>query len=112
LESNGAGRCTLTDNPHIESLNGNFRDERLNMNWFMSQDAATDKTERWRRDSVEFLRQRFFTRMFRMLLQTCTRFGSGVLFLLFSPSNNPLRNHRIRDFGKSCDVRARDEIVA
>ncbi len=27
--------CTPTDNPHIESFNGSFRDECLNMNWFM-----------------------------------------------------------------------------
>ncbi len=35
---------TPTDNPHIESF---FRDECLNMNWFMSLEDARDKVERW-----------------------------------------------------------------
>jgi len=45
---------TPTDNPHIESFNGSFRDECLNMNWFMSLEDARDKIERWRRDYNEF----------------------------------------------------------
>ena len=45
---------TPTDNPHIESFNGSFRDECLNMNWFMSLEDARDKVERWRRDYNEF----------------------------------------------------------
>ena len=45
---------TPTDNPHIESFNGSFRDECLNMNWFMSLEDAKDKVERWRRDYNEF----------------------------------------------------------
>ena len=39
---------------HIESFNGSFRDECLNMNWFMSLEDARDKVERWRRDYNEF----------------------------------------------------------
>ena len=46
--------CTPTDNPHIESFNGSFRDECLNMNLFMSLEDARDKVERWRRDYNEF----------------------------------------------------------
>ncbi len=45
---------TPTDNPHIESLNGSFRDECLNMNWFMSLEDARDMIERWRKDYNEF----------------------------------------------------------
>jgi putative transposase len=45
---------TPTDNPHIESFNGSFRDECLNMNWFMSLEDDRDKVERWRRDYNEF----------------------------------------------------------
>ena len=45
---------TPTDNPHIESFNGSFRDESLNMNWFMSLKNARTKIERWRRDYNEF----------------------------------------------------------
>ena len=45
---------TPTDNPHIESFNGSFRDECLNMNWFMSLEDAREKIERWRRDYNEF----------------------------------------------------------
>ena len=45
---------TPTNNPHIESFNGSFRDECLNMNWFMSLEDARDKVERWRRDYNEF----------------------------------------------------------
>ena len=38
---------TTTDNPHIESFNGSFRDECLNMNWFMTLEDTRVKAERW-----------------------------------------------------------------
>lgn len=44
-----------TDNPFIESFNGSFRDECLNVNWFLSLDDARDKIERWR---LEYNEQR------------------------------------------------------
>lgn len=37
-----------TDNPFIESFNGSFRDECLNLHWFLSLDDARDKIESWR----------------------------------------------------------------
>lgn len=37
-----------TDNPFIESFNGSFRDECLNVHWFLSLDDARDKIEHWR----------------------------------------------------------------
>ncbi len=45
---------TPTDNAHIESFNGSFRDECLNTNWFMSLADAQEKIERWRNDYNEF----------------------------------------------------------
>ena len=36
-----------TDNPFVESFNGCFRDERLNVHWFMSLDDAKNKNENW-----------------------------------------------------------------
>ena len=42
-----------TDNAFIESLNGKFRAECLNTNWFMSLDEAVRKCEAWRRDYNE-----------------------------------------------------------
>jgi putative transposase len=42
-----------TDNAFIESLNGKFRAECLNANWFMSLDEARRKCEAWRRDYNE-----------------------------------------------------------
>jgi len=36
-----------TDNPFIESFNGSFRDECLNVNWFLSLDDAYEKTNHW-----------------------------------------------------------------
>jgi putative transposase len=42
-----------TDNAFIESLNGKFRAECLNANWFMSLDEAIEKCEAWRRDYNE-----------------------------------------------------------
>jgi len=45
---------TPTDNAHIESFNGSFRDECLNTNWFMSMEDAQEKIERWRKDYNEF----------------------------------------------------------
>ena len=43
-----------TDNPLIESFNGSFRDECLNLNWFLSLDDAREKIEAWRVDYNEF----------------------------------------------------------
>jgi putative transposase len=42
------------DNAFVESFNGSFRDECLNVNWFLSLDDARDKIEAWRRDYNEF----------------------------------------------------------
>ena len=43
-----------TDNPYIESFNGSFRDECLNVNWFMSIEDAHEKIETWRHDYNHF----------------------------------------------------------
>jgi putative transposase len=43
-----------TDNPFIESFNGSFRDECLNVNWFLSLEDAKEKIEHWRREYNEF----------------------------------------------------------
>ena len=39
-----------TDNPFIESFNGSFRDECLNVNWFLSMEDAVEKIEGWREE--------------------------------------------------------------
>ena len=39
-----------TDNPFIESFNGSFRDECLNVNWFLSLDDAKEKIDAFRED--------------------------------------------------------------
>ena len=44
---------TPTDNAHIESFNGSFRDECLNVNWFASVAEARQKIEAWRREYNE-----------------------------------------------------------
>jgi transposase InsO family protein len=36
------------DNAFIESFNGSFRDECLNVNWFLSIEDAKEKIESWR----------------------------------------------------------------
>lgn len=43
-----------TDNPYIESFNGSFRDECLNVNWFLSLEDAEQKIEAWRKEYNEF----------------------------------------------------------
>ena len=43
-----------TDNAYIESFNGSFRDECLNVNWFLSIDDAREKIEQWRQEYNEF----------------------------------------------------------
>jgi len=43
-----------TDNPFIESFNGSFRDECLNVNWFMSLEDAEEKIETWLQDYNHF----------------------------------------------------------
>jgi putative transposase len=42
-----------TDNAFIESFNGKFRAECLNVHWFMSLDDARTKMEDWRKDCNE-----------------------------------------------------------
>jgi len=42
------------DNAYIESFNGSFRDECLNVNWFLSIEDARDKIEACRRDYNEW----------------------------------------------------------
>lgn len=42
-----------TDNATIESFNGRFRQECLNVHWFHSMDDATTKIEAWRQDYNE-----------------------------------------------------------
>ena len=39
-----------TDNPYIESFNGSFRDECLNVNWFLSMDDAVEKIKEWKHE--------------------------------------------------------------
>lgn len=43
-----------TDNPFIESFNGSFRDECLNVNWFLSLSDAIQKIENWRKEYNNF----------------------------------------------------------
>ncbi|MFM7662730.1 MAG: transposase, partial [Bacteroidota bacterium] len=43
-----------TDNTFIESFNGSFRDEWLNLNWFMSLEDAEKKIKTWRQDYNHF----------------------------------------------------------
>jgi putative transposase len=43
-----------TDNPFIESFNGSFRDECLNVNWFLSLEDAEDKINAWREEYNSF----------------------------------------------------------
>ena len=43
-----------TDNPYIESFNGSFRDECLNVHWFMSLEDAQKKIEDWRTEYNSF----------------------------------------------------------
>jgi putative transposase len=42
------------DNATVESFNGSFRDECLNVNWFLSMEDAQEKIEKWRRDYNDF----------------------------------------------------------
>jgi len=39
-----------TDNAHIESFNGRFRQECLDQHWFRSIEEARQKIEEWRKD--------------------------------------------------------------
>ena len=41
---------TSTEDPFIESFNGSFRDECLNIHWFLSLQHAREKIETWRVD--------------------------------------------------------------
>jgi putative transposase len=43
-----------TDNPFIESFNGSFRDECLNVNWFLSMEDAAEKIDAWREEYNNF----------------------------------------------------------
>jgi len=48
LDSSRPGKPA--DNAFIESPSGRFRDECLNVNWFLSLEDAREKIEEWRRD--------------------------------------------------------------
>jgi putative transposase len=41
------------ENCYIESFNGRFRDECLNVNWFQTLDDAKDQIEQWRKEYNE-----------------------------------------------------------
>jgi putative transposase len=43
-----------TDNPFIESFNGSFRDECLNVHWFLSLEDAQEKIDLWRTEYNSF----------------------------------------------------------
>lgn len=43
-----------TDNQYIDSFNGSFSDECLNLNWFLSLEDVQEKIELWRRDYNEY----------------------------------------------------------
>jgi putative transposase len=45
---NFSRKGTPTDNAYIESFNGKFRDECLNMSWFLNIDSARNLIEQWR----------------------------------------------------------------
>jgi len=44
------------ENAYIASFNDSFRDECLNINWFLSLEDAREKIEEWRRDYNEWRR--------------------------------------------------------
>jgi putative transposase len=64
-----------TDNAFIESLNGKFRAECLNTNWFRSLDEAREKCEAWRRDYNE--------------VRPHSAIGNKTPMELHSPARNP-----------------------
>lgn len=61
-----------TDNAHIESFNGSFRDECLNTHWFMSIEDARSRIEIWRKDYNDFRPHSALTHM------TPTEFASAA----------------------------------
>ena len=48
LDFSGPGKPT--DNAFIESFNGSFRDECLNVNWFLSLEDAKEKIKAFKED--------------------------------------------------------------
>ena len=42
-----------TDNAYIESFNRSFRDECLNLHWFLSWEEAQEKIEAWKQEYNE-----------------------------------------------------------
>jgi putative transposase len=42
------------DNPFTESFNGSFRDECLNVNWFLSMEDAINKIDAWKEEYNHF----------------------------------------------------------
>jgi putative transposase len=47
-------KAIVTDNAKVESFNGRFRQECLNLHWFLSLEDAKAKIEAWRRDYNEY----------------------------------------------------------
>jgi putative transposase len=80
-----------TDNPFFESFNGSFRDERLNVNWFLSLKDAKQKFSRLRSSPMasdhivpslaspmKLLRRQATYRSSRLLRTTCFSFRSPI----------------------------------
>ena len=76
------------DNAIIESFNGTFRDECLNVNWFLSIEDAREKIEAWREEYNEFrphsslggLTPGQFAEQFRSIQGQKTIFLTGPVF--------------------------------
>jgi len=72
----------------IESFNGTFRDECLNVNWFLSIEDAREKIEAWREEYNEFrphsslggLTLGQFAEQFRSIQGQKTIFLTGPVF--------------------------------
>nr|WP_139296777.1 integrase core domain-containing protein [Halodesulfovibrio marinisediminis] len=66
-----------TDNPFIESFNGNFRNECLNTHWFLSLFDARKKIETLRKEYNEFHPHSSLEKMIPNDF-TCTRFDHST----------------------------------
>ena len=70
-----------TDNPYIESFNGSFRDECLNLHWFLSLEDARTKIEAWRNEYNSFRPHQSLDDLTRTCSLRITTAKSPILYL-------------------------------
>jgi putative transposase len=73
-----------TDNPYIGSFNGSFREERLNVNWFLSLEDAKEKIRLFKEEYNGFRPHSSLSGLTPN--EVVQQLSNGPIFPVFSPA--------------------------